>query len=443
MAFSSDSSDHEAAAGRQSATAGLALPSLIVIHIGLCCVSLYCVALIYPEYHIFYRPTGLYTAVAVMAAFALVSVVFVLADFSFGYFVGFYLFTMITGYLWLNVFSEFVYNHALSGLSVAASAITFLLPALFIRAPLRQLWTLSTTGLDRVLDGILVLAAVTFAVGATYNFRLVSLDNIYDFRDNLSSPTILNYLIGIASTAMLPFTFACFVEQKKYWRAGAALLLMLSFYPIVLSKLALLTPVWLVGMLVLSKLLQVRVAVIISLLAPIVVGLILFALFRQEALPYKATIPYFGLINFRMIAIPSLAMDYYNEFFFRHDLTHFCQIGALKRLIACPYQEPLSIVIYNAFGIGGNFNASLFATEGVASVGPMFAPVTAFACGLIIALGNRVSAGLNPRFILLSGGLFPQTLLNIPFTTVLLSHGLVILFLLWYVMPRPSTDRGS
>jgi len=288
-----------------------------------------------------------------------------------------------------------------------------------------------------------LFAVVTFAAGASYNFRLVSVDNIYDFRDNLTSPTILNYLIGITSTAMLPFAFACFVEQKKYWRAGAALLLLLSFYPIILSKLTLFTPVWLVGMLVLSKFLQLRVAVIISLLAPMVIGLVLFILFRNELLPYKATIPYFGLINFRMLAIPSLAMDYYNEFFFRHDLTHFCQIGVLKRLIACPYQEPLSIVIYNAFGIGGNFNASLFATEGVASVGPLFAPVTAFACGLVIALGNRASAGLSPRFILLSGGLFPQTLLNIPFTTVLLSHGAVILFLLWYVMPRQSTDSRS
>src|SRR5882724_6860695 len=157
MAFSSDSSDHQAAEGRQSAPSRLALQSLILVYIALCCVSLYCIALIYPEYHIFYRLAGLYAAVAVVAAFALVSVVFVLADFSFGYFVGFYLYTMITGYLWLNVFSEFVYNHALSGLSAAASAITFLLPALFIRAPLRQLWTLSTKGLDRLLDGILLL----------------------------------------------------------------------------------------------------------------------------------------------------------------------------------------------------------------------------------------------------------------------------------------------
>ena len=33
---------------------------------------------------------------------------------------------------------------------------------------------------------------------------------------------------------------------------------------------------------------------------------------------------------------------------------------------------------------------------------PVFAPVSVFAGGLVIALGNRLSAGLPPRFILVS-----------------------------------------
>jgi len=55
-------------------------------------------------------------------------------------------------------------------------------------------------------------------------------------------------------------------------------------------------------------------------------------------------------------------------------------------------------VINNAFGVGGNFNASLLATEGIASVGPLFAPVAALAGGLVIGLGNRLSEGLSQRF---------------------------------------------
>ena len=89
-------------------------------------------------FHIFYDPARLAGAVAVVAAFALVAVSVYVRDFSFGYFVGFYFYTMVLGYLWLNCFSDLDYDHRLGGLSAAASAVAFLIPALFISSPIRQ-----------------------------------------------------------------------------------------------------------------------------------------------------------------------------------------------------------------------------------------------------------------------------------------------------------------
>jgi hypothetical protein len=149
---------------------------------------------------------------------------------------------------------------------------------------------------------------------------------------------------------------------------------------------------------------------------------------------------YFGLVNIRMMATPSSAMDIYNDFFSSHPLTWFCQISLLKPLMSCPYQEQLSLVMEKTYQLG-NLNASLFATEGVASVGLYLAPLVALACGLVIALGNRASAGLPPEFVMISAALLPQTFLNVPFTTALLTHGTGFLFLLWYVMPRTMFDR--
>jgi hypothetical protein len=417
---------------------GLAL--LLYLHIVICCASLICIARIYPEYHIFFQPASLVGAIAVTTAFSVVAVLFVFAEFSFGYCIGFYFYTMVVGYLWLNHFSEFIYNHRLGALSAAASAIAFLLPALFIKSPVPQIWTPSPKGFDRLLHLLLVIGAATVAIGASYNFRLVGISDIYAFREALAPPTALNYLIGITSGVLLPFAFACFVERKDVWRAASVLILLLCYYPITLSKLSLIAPVWLVVMLLLSKVFELRILMVVSLLLPMTFGIVLFLLYRYDLAPYGATIPYFGLVNFRMIAIPSLAMDYYNEFFFRHDLTYFCQIRLLKSVVGCPYQDLLSVVIYNAFGIGGNFNASLFATEGIASVGPMFAPVAVFAGGLIIALGNRLSAGLPPRFILISSAVLVQVLFNVPFTTALLTHGALFLFVLWYIAPRAASD---
>jgi hypothetical protein len=407
---------------------------LICIHIVICCISLVFVSELRGGFHIFYDPARLGSAVAVVIAFGLVAYLFTVADFSFGYFVGFYLYTMILGYLWLNCFSDLNYDHRLSGLSAAASAIAFLVPALLVSSPIPQPYTMSSVAFDRLLTWILVLTVPTIAIGAAYNFRFVAPENIYDFRDKMDSPAIVKYLVSMTYNVLLPFVFAGFIARKAYWRAGAALILLLFFYPITLSKLSLFTPFWLVAMLLVSTLAQARIAVVLSLLLPLLAGVLTAALFKNHAGTF------FTLVNFRMIAVPSNAMDIYNDFFFNHDLTYFCQIRFLKPIMGCPYEDQLSVVMATAYDLG-NFNASLFATEGIASLGPLFAPVSAFACALVIAFANRLSAGLPPRLILISGAILPQDFLNVPLTTTLLTSGAGLLFLLWYLTPRAIFEQ--
>jgi hypothetical protein len=101
----------------------------------------------------------------------------------------------------------------------------------------------------------------------------------------------------------------------------------------------------------------------------------------------------------------------------------------------CPFDDQLSVVMQKSYELG-NFNASLFATEGIASIGTRFAPISALFGGFAVALGNRVSANLPTRFVLISSAVVPQILLNVPLSTALLTNGIALLFLLWYVMPR-------
>ena len=74
----------------------IALALLIFVHIVVCCVSLR-LSSYYRDSYILYDGTLLHHAVAAVAAFALVSPVFVFTRFSFGYIVGFYFYTMILG----------------------------------------------------------------------------------------------------------------------------------------------------------------------------------------------------------------------------------------------------------------------------------------------------------------------------------------------------------
>jgi hypothetical protein len=385
--------------------------------------------------------TRLYAAALNIAPFALVSILFTFSRFSFGYVLGFYFYTMILGYLWLVEFSRFHYDHVLAIVSAFASALAFLVPALFITSPIRQRFVLSTRAFDNLSSFILILAATLIAVGALYNFRLVGIVEIYQFRSELEFPLWLGYAMGATSNALLPFAFACFVTRGNRWRAAAVLLLLVLFYPITLSKIALFAPLWLLFLTQLSRYFEVRTSIVFSLFLPISAGVILVLLFKSDALSYAQIGLYFGTINFRMIAVPSSALDFYNDFFSTHDITYFCQISLWKPFADCPYGDPLSIVMEKAYHVG-NFNASLFATEGIASVGLTLAPLAVLACGLVIALGNRLSAGLPSKFILLSGGILPQTFLNVPLTTTLLTYGAAILFLLWYITPRALFEQG-
>jgi hypothetical protein len=419
---------------RPQARLGLIL--LLGLHIVTCCVSLIYVADYYAGYHvIMFDKARLSAPVLSIAFFAIVAPVFAFGRFSFGYFLGFYFYTMILGYLWLVEFSKFHYDHTLASISAFASAVAFLVPALFITSPIRQRLILSARAFDHLLSCILIFAAAVVAAGAFHNFRLVGLDDMYSLRGELEFPGWLRYAMGATANALLPFAFACFVARKHRWRAAIALLLLLLLYPITLTKLTLFAPVWLLFLALLSRFFEARFSVVLSLFLPLLGGVVLAFLLKAGAFPLAPFLTYFGAVNFRMVAFPSLAIDIYNDFFSTHDHTYFCQIYLLKPLVNCPYSEPLSIVMAKAYQLG-NLNASLFATEGIASVGLIFAPLAVLACGLVISLGNRLSSGLPSKFILLSGGILTQNFLNVPLTTNLLTGGAAIVFLLWYVTPR-------
>jgi hypothetical protein len=414
---------------------------LLCLHIAACCWSLAYATESYGDIFNFDK-IHLPAALLNVAIFAVVAIPFTISRFSFGYFLGFYFYTMILGYLWLIEFSQLPYDHSLAKISIFLSGVAFLAPVLFITSPIRQRLVLSARALDWLLSLILILSAIAISVGASYNFRVTNLSDIYKFREGLEFPALLRYALGITANALLPFAFACFVARGNRWRGGIALLLNLLLYPVTLTKMTLFAPFWLLFLTLLSKTVTTRIAVILSLLLPISCGIVLVLLRKAGAVPVPLEVQYFGTVNSRMVAIPSIALEVYNIFFSTHDLTYFCQINVLKRFVDCPYDKPLSIVMSNTYQLGA-FNASLFATEGIASVGLIFAPLSALVCGWIIALANRLSSGLPSNFILLSSGILIQIFLNVPLSTTLLSNGAACLFLLWYVMPRSMFETEA
>jgi hypothetical protein len=106
----------------------------------------------------------------------------------------------------------------------------------------------------------------------------------------------------------------------------------------------------------------------------------------------------------------------------------------------CPYVDQLGVIFAREYKLG-NFNASLFATEGVAALGARLAPLGTFVAGVVIAIGNLASSRLSAPLIAVSSGIVIQSLMNVPLSTAVLSNGLLSLFVLWLMTPRPDQNK--
>jgi hypothetical protein len=396
-----------------------------------------------PEHPMFWHAVG---GAVLLAAFI---PLFVHARFSFGYLLGINFYCVIIGFVWLSYFpnpsydiawdsyfNPASYDHSRARWSIAASLLLLLMPLLFQTSPLRRRFELSPSAMNRLLLALLALSVVVLACNARYGFAFVAPNDTDQLRNALAPrPGLLNYLTGWFVGAALPFAFAYFATQRRVVPALLSILMIIAFYPVLLNKTVAFAAIWLPFLFLIFTLLEARRAAVCCLLVPMTAGLIALELAPYIGAWIKLAHFAYGTVNYRMLAVPSIVIDRYSDFFASHRLTYFCQIGFVRALVGCPYEFQLGAEMAKQYDMG-NLNGSLFATEGIASVGPLWAPVSALICGLILSLANSVSSGLPRPFVATSSGLVILALLNVPLSASLLSNGLFALMLLWYVTPR-------
>jgi hypothetical protein len=419
----------EIALERSAIDQRIIVSGLIVSFLALLSCSLVLVAGdVHPGFNMRFDRANLIPAALSVAVLGLAAPLFASSRSPLGFAASFYLLAITAGYLWLSWFTPLQYNHTAARLSAAASWVAFALPALLITRPIK-VRQLSLQQMDRLCAALLAVAAAVAAIGYSLGFRFASMLESEALRATLNFPAWMRYAIPICATAILPFCYAWSITRRRYFMAAVTLAVALSYYPISLNKMTLLAPFWLVALTVLLRLTPWRIAVVLSLLLPAAFGLVTFAI-NDGGTPLI-----FRTINFRMLAIPASAIDHYNHFFSTHPLTGFCQISVVAKLFSCALPDHLGVMLAGTYATG-NYNASLLATEGIASVGPIFAPLTAFACGLVIAAGGCASSRLDPALVLLSASILLLALMNIPLSTVMVTHGGIALFALWLITPK-------
>lgn len=414
------------------------LSASIAIHLLVSVIVIFEASYLHPEYRFLANGALGWSAIVIVALSIGLAASFLAGAFSFGYVLTYYFYVMIVGFLWINQFTTLNYDHHLAGVCAVASLVAFGAPALLIRKPLKSVSRLSLRSAEFLIISTAAFSVVVVLVSVRFSFHSLGL-SYAELRDELlftakmrsaaEVPVLVRYCIGIVSSAVLPFLFACFVERRQYWLALAVLLVLACLFPVSLTKTSLVSPFWLVFVAVIASIFDARSASVLTLLAPMAIGLLALQL------PWAFFEDIFHVLDFRMMVIPSASLSFYNDFFTHHPTTSFCQIGVVRNVFGCHYREQLGVVLSEAYGLG-NYNASLFATEGVASVGTLLSPLSALACGLVVGGVNRLSAGLPSRFILVSSSIVTFSFLNVPFSTTLATHGAALLFLMWYLMPR-------
>lgn len=292
--------------------------------------------------------------------------------------------------------------------------------------------------LDHVVGALALFSTVLLLVSNLEHMRLVSFEDVYDLRfESAAVPqsTASAYLISWLSYCFISYLYARGLIYRKWSYVAAGLAASLLLYMSTGAKTAaLLLPVtmglnwlWKSGSDFLSRLLGTMVVAIL------VVVLVL----PDSGVWMWAK----SIFLVRVLGTAGWTASKYLEHFGVEGFTYYSHIGPINALThAYPFDDlSLGQMIGLAYSgsIEANFNASFWASDGFAALGPIGVLVITPFVAAVLHITNRVTSHLDPRFTVLWMGGFFMALLNVPLSTALLSGGGLIIFLLaWWLSRR-------
>lgn len=297
--------------------------------------------------------------------------------------------------------------------------------------------------LDQAIGTLALVSTGLLLVSNLEHMRLVSFEDVYDLRfESAAVPqsAASAYLISWLSYCFISYLYARGLVHRKWTYIAAGLAASLVLYMSTGAKTAvLLLPVtmglnwlWRSGRDFLSRLLGTMVVAIV------VVVLVL----PDSGVWMWAK----SIFLVRVLGTAGWTASKYLEHFGAEGFTYYSHIGPINALThAYPFGElSLGQMIGLAYSgsVEANFNASFWASDGFAALGPMgVLVITPFVAG-VLYVTNRVTSRLDARFTVLWMGGFFMALLNVPLSTALLSGGGLIIFVLaWWLSRRRAGAR--
>jgi hypothetical protein len=305
------------------------------------------------------------------------------------------------------------------------------LPWLAVRPGL--LWT----GLFVLLS--LSLVALTALLGG--NFRLVRLDEIYDVRSGVdeiieaSGSHLGGYPFFWANNVFLPLLFAYAMFRRSVAWMLVVILGFVFLFGVWGAKMSLLAPIYL---LLFFLVLGLRQSLIMPAIFVGMSSLLLVPMFMPNVgLLGVVREWWIAIVHARTFTIPSLLVVQYLDFFQQHPLTFGSHITGINLLIDYPYDIDISRTVgYHYYGHLVTSNVNFWAQDGIAGIGAAGVPLASLIASIVLWFADSAAAGLRMRFVGTALGAVFLAFLTTSIFTTLLTGGLFLISVFFWLLPR-------
>lgn len=278
---------------------------------------------------------------------------------------------------------------------------------------------------------VILCATVIFVSWKFTGFRFhFGLTDVYDLRAEargFEAPLIIGYL-STFSDNLLPILLVYFLYKKKYTIAFFLIVVILLNFGVTATKQILfLLFLALIGFFVVKsfRIIRLYIWAFLFLIYICIAEFIVFGTYF---------ISVFSI--YRIFFIPAKLHYVYYDFFSTRELDLLRQ-SALKYFINSPYKENIGFLLgdHDIGDITARANNGLFsdAYMNFGVIGVLIFPIIVV---LILKTLDGATKGLNQRILFIVTSSISFVFLGLPFTTALLSAGIVVLIIFLYTLPR-------
>lgn len=297
--------------------------------------------------------------------------------------------------------------------------------------------------MDYVIGVLTISTLVLIIVINIRHMRLVSFEDVYDLRldtTSANSSPIVGYLSSWVSYCFLSYFSARGLIHRKWKYLGLSLVGSIILYMTAGAKASLLMIPMTVGVVLLWQ----NGGGFLGRALVVLVGIIIFllSLSSDEGFSMWAK----SIILVRTIGNSGWTASKYLEYFEINGYTFYTHIGPINTVFGgYPYGDySLGQLIGIQFSgtPEANFNASFWASDGLAAMGVVGIYIITLPLIVFLYLLNRLTMVFHHRFTVSWFIGFAVAVLNVPFTTAILSGGGGIILLLTWIASKHSSKVG-